>query len=132
LSSSAVDLFDDDTDQVTHRVHQVRICLAVGGRGAGRRQVGGHVVYCRLQAVEQIVEPVDVGYRHDALSVWDVELARPSPGLVSPLAVRGAAEQPGPTGTRSYVERSATPSAPLPFRGRCHPPTVRRASRSGG
>ena len=132
MGSSAVDLFDDRADQVTHRVHQVRICLAVGGRSAGGRQVGGHVVDRRLQAVEQIVEPVDVGYRHDALTVRDVELACAPAGLVSPLAVRRTAEQPGPTGTRSYIERPATPSAPLSYRGRGHLPTVRRAPESGG
>lgn len=126
------DRFDHRPNQVTHGVHQVDVCLAVGGRVGRGRQVGGDVIDRSLEPVEPVVESIDVGHHYDALPIRDVEFIGPPPGLIGPLAVGRATEQPRPTDTRSYVERTMAPAAPQHVRRCRHLLTVRRRPDQGG
>ena len=125
--------FHHGAHQSGRRVEEVLVGPPVVGRPVRLGEVGPDVVDRRLQAVEPVVEPAEVGQRHDALVSGHVELVGPAPGLVGPLAVGRAAEPAGPPRTRSLgsagggTSRTGGSATPVG-----HAPTVRPADGPGG
>jgi len=85
--------------------------LPVGAGPGIAAKVGAHILDGRLEPVQAIVQGLQIRLAHDGLPVWDPQRVGPAAGLVRPLPVRAAAEDPGTARPGQLLDGAVAPAA---------------------
>lgn len=108
--------FHHHMDQVLSGLVEVFERLAIGLRTCTFSQICLNILYRRFESIQTIMKLAKFVLGHNYLSGRNLQLIRPSTGLISPLAVGTATEQAGPARTRGLSHGTATPPAPITVR----------------
>ena len=98
--------------QVVCRRQEVLEGLAAGTDAGPARHVDLDILDGRLELVEAVVQPTQVVFSDDELTLGYVQGIRPAARLVGPLAMGGGAELRRPTGARPLLQPAMAPAAP--------------------
>ena len=101
--------FDDQADQILHRVVEMVERLPVGLDAGGSLEVGCHILDRRFQTVQTIVQRHEIAFGHNDLAGRHVQRIGPPPGLIGPLAVGTTAKQAGSAGAGGLGHRAVAP-----------------------